>query len=214
MANYIYTRFSPKNRAYPEHLARLEKEASDNEHLQDKVRGNVPPLERAAFKQLIDKLQPGDTIYIWWLTVFGRDFSQAKATLELLLEKGVIVRALCEYITLKSNCPQTKAVLSLLSGYAKAQIQHRLFAAELGREQLKGDPQRWKEKFRGRPANKQRHQQIKALLLEGKTMQSVATECDVSLSTVKRVKAKLNKLDQEGCLRRRGHNSDTTGEIE
>lgn len=213
MATYIYTRFSPKNRAYAEHLELLQSAAAESEHIEDKVRGNVQPLERPGFKLLLKKVKPGDTLYIWWLTVFGRDFSQARNTLEALLDKGLTIKTLCEPLTLQSGCTHTQSMLSLLSGYAKVQIQHRLFAAELGREELKGDPERWKEKFRGRPADKQKHQQIKSLLLEGETMQSVATACDVSLSTVKRVKAKLNKLDQEGCLRRRGHHGDPSGEV-
>ena len=65
-------------------------------------------------------------------------------------------------------------------------------------------PQMWKQKFRGRPADKAKHQHLATLLLEGNTLQSVAEQCDVSLSTVKRVKAKLNQFDEEGSLRRRG----------
>ncbi|USD43289.1 recombinase family protein [Vibrio sp. SCSIO 43135] len=214
MTSYIYTRFSPKNRAHPEQLSALKQLSPGSEVIEDQVRGNIPPFERPAFKELFDNLSSGDCLFVWWLTAFGRDFSQAKQTLESLLDRGVTIVTGCEALTLKADCPQTKLIMTLLSGYAKVQIQHRLFAAELGREELKGDPELWKSKFRGRPADKQKHQQVKAMLLEGNTIQSVADQCGVSVSTVKRVKAKLNQMDDEGCLRRRGRATESSGDPE
>ncbi|PSU29047.1 hypothetical protein C9I99_25295 [Photobacterium lutimaris] len=71
---------------------------------------------------------------------------------------------------------------------------------------MKQDPERWQQKFRGRPADREKHQQIAALLLEGDKLQQVADRYEVSLSTVKRVKGKLSQFDDEGTLRTRHKN--------
>ncbi|MFZ8769839.1 recombinase family protein [Vibrio harveyi] len=204
MATFLYTRHSPKNRAYPEQLNALKAFVPEAIHLEDKVRGCTPPAERQAFQQLLTTVQTGDTVVLWWLTAFGRDFSQALSTIQTLLNKGVTLKTVCEPLTFEPSSVQTQTLISLLSGYGQVQTQHRLFAAEQGRKALKDNPQMWKQKFRGRPADKAKHQHIATLLLEGNTLQSVAEQCDVSLSTVKRVKAKLNQFDEEGSLRRRG----------
>lgn len=204
MNTFLYTRHSPKNRAYPEQLKTLRTFAPGAVHFEDKVRGCTPPAERHAFQQLINTVQSGDTLVLWWLTAFGRDFSQALSTIQTLLNKGVTLKTVCEPLTFEPDSVQTQTLLSLLSGYGQVQKEHRLFAAEQGRKALKDDPQMWKQKFRGRPADKAKHQYITTLLLEGNTLQSVAEQCEVSLSTVKRVKAKLNDFDEEGSLRRRG----------
>ncbi|GAB2647247.1 recombinase family protein [Vibrio panuliri] len=204
MTHYLYTRFSPNNQAYQQHLTMMLADLPEATHVEDKVRGFVPPLERPAFSQLFEQLQSGDTVVIWWLTAFGKDFSQVNQTVKQLLDKGVHLQLMCEPLRFSPDSPQTDTLLSLLIGYEKVQTMHRLFAAEQGRKALKGNPDAWQQKFRGRPADRAKHKQIATLLLEGYTLQKVAEQCDVSLSTVKRVKAKLKQIDDEGGLRRRG----------
>ncbi|EOX4827045.1 recombinase family protein [Vibrio alginolyticus] len=212
MTTYLYTRYSPKNRAYQEHLNTLKAFAPEAQHFEDKVRGCMPPTEREAFLHLLDSVRAGDTIVLWWLTAFGRDFSQALNTIKMLLDKGVTLKTVCESITFEPGSVQTQTLLTVLSGYGKVQTEHRLFAAEQGRQAIKEQPELWKQKFRGRPANKTKHQQIATLLLEGYTLQNVAEQCEVSLSTVKRVKAKLNEVDDEGGLRSRRQKSCLNGD--
>ena len=89
MATFLYTRHSPKNRAYPEQLNTLKAYAPEAVHLEDKVRGCTPPAERQAFQQLLNTVQTGDTVVLWWLTAFGRDFSQALSTIQTLLNKAI-----------------------------------------------------------------------------------------------------------------------------
>ncbi|PFG58581.1 DNA invertase Pin-like site-specific DNA recombinase [Vibrio sp. ES.051] len=212
MTTYLYTRYSPHNRAYQEHLAALQAFVPDAQHFEDQVRGCIPPSEREAFQRLMNTVETGDTIVMWWLTVFSRDFSQARKTIKSLLDKGVTLTTVCEPLTFEPNSIQTQTLLTLLSGYGQIQTQHRLFAAEQGRKALKQQPEVWKKKFRGRPANKTKHQHIATMLLEGYTLQSVAQQCDVSLSTVKRVKAKLHDVDDEGCLRTRRQKGHADGD--
>ncbi|WP_417347538.1 recombinase family protein [Ferrimonas sp.] len=204
MSVYLYTRFSPKNRAYREHLDALTAAHPDAKHIEDRVKGFVPPFERPEFSKLFKALNSGDTLAIWWLTAFGRDFNQVLTTVNQILEKGVTLELHCQPLRFEPGSQQTQTLLALLTGYDQVQTQHRLFAAEQARTAIKDEPELWQKKFRGRPADKAKHQQIAALLLEGHTLQSVAQQCDVSLSTVKRVKAKLNTLDDDGGLRRRG----------
>ncbi|AXY03521.1 recombinase family protein [Vibrio alfacsensis] len=204
MTTYLYTRHSPKNRAYQEQLNALQVIDPDAQHFEDQLHGCVAPEEQEAFQKLLNIVKTGDTIILWWLTAFGRDFSQALNTITTLLDKGVTLKTVCEPLTFEPDSEQTQTLLALLSGYGKVQTQHRLFAAEQGRKAIKEQPNMWQEKFRGRPANKTKHQRIATLLLEGHTLKSVAEQCDVSLSTVKRVKTKLNEYDDEGSLRRRG----------
>ncbi|BDY04893.1 recombinase family protein [Ferrimonas sp. YFM] len=204
MTVYLYTRFSPKNRAYQEHLDALTAAHPGAEHRADEVKGFVPPFERTQFSELFNRLNSGDTLAIWWLTVFGRDFCQVLSTVNRLLEKGVTLELHCQPLRFEPGSQQTQTLLALLTGYDQVQTQHRLFAAEQARTAIKEEPELWQQKFRGRPADKAKHQAIAALLLEGHTLQSVAKQCDVSLSTVKRVKAKLSDIDDDGGLRRRG----------
>ena len=205
MTHYLYTRFSPRNRAYQEHVDSMLTQVPDAKHVEDRVRGFIPPMERAEFYQMYQTLQAGDTVIVWWLTAFGKDFSQVNSTVNQLLDKGVTLQLMCEPLCFTPHSEQSQTLLNLLTGYEKVQTMHRLFAAEQGRRAMKDDPSLWQQKFRGRPANQAKHQQIATLLLEGNTLQSVAEQCDVSLSTVKRIKAKLTNLDDEGGLRRRGH---------
>ncbi len=45
MNTFLYTRHSPKNRAYPEQLNTLRTFAPKAVHFEDKVRGCTPPAE-------------------------------------------------------------------------------------------------------------------------------------------------------------------------
>ncbi|USD34757.1 MULTISPECIES: recombinase family protein [Vibrio] len=212
MTVYLYSRFSPKNQAYSQHLEQMQAAAPEAIHFQDKVYGYIPPMERPEFVKLFNVLKANDTVVVWWLSVFGHDFSQALHVVERLYKKGVNVQTVCEPLRLEPNTIQGQTLLSLLSGYGQVQTQHRLFAAEMGRKQLKENPELWKQKFRGRPADKQKHRQIAELLMQGETLQNVTEQCGVSLSTVKRVKAKLQSHDDEGCLKRRVKGQPACGE--
>jgi DNA invertase Pin-like site-specific DNA recombinase len=212
MATYIYSRYSPRNLAYSENLKILKELDPEAKHFEDQLRGCVPPAERLAFQQLVNIIQPGDTVIVWWLTAFGRDFNQSLNTINQLLDKKVTLKTVCEPMRFEPDSSETQTLLTLLAGYGKVQTQHRLFAAEQGRQAIKDQPEVWKQKFRGRPADKAKHQQIAILLLEGNTLQYVAEQCEVSLSTVKRIKAKLNDFDDEGGLRTRGKAGLSDGE--
>lgn len=169
------------------------------------VRGNVALLDRPQYQLLAERLTTGDTLVVWWLTEFGRQFDDCYKTIEGLLDEGVKILTINQQLSLLPNNENTQAVLQVLKGYAEAETQHRLIAAEFGRRGLKTDKALWKEKFQGRRADKDQHQKIVALLLEGRTLQAVADETGSSISTVKRVKAKYRDGDELGQMRGKSH---------
>lgn len=169
------------------------------------VRGNVALLDRPQYQLLAERLTTGDTLVVWWLTEFGRQFDDCYKTIEGLLDEGVKILTINQQLSLLPNNENTQAVLQVLKGYAEAETQHRLIAAEFGRRGLKTDKALWKEKFQGRRADKDQHQKIVTLLLEGRTLQAVADETGSSISTVKRVKAKYRDGDELGQMRGKSH---------
>ncbi|MEI8593553.1 recombinase family protein [Photobacterium sp. Hal280] len=191
-ALYGYIRLSPKM-SDPEALIRQITGYDPELRLfrETGIRGNVPAEERPQYRALFDALKPGDQLIVRWLTDLGFHFDACHQTLQQLLDKGVIVHTVNQPLTFKPDCPVTDALLLMLKGYANSHTQHRLWAAEAGRDSLRQDQAAWKEKFRGRRANHEVHRQIAMLLRAGKTLQTVADETGVSLSTVKRVKAKM-----------------------
>ncbi|WEM41302.1 recombinase family protein [Photobacterium sp. DA100] len=203
MAKYIYSRFSPRNTDYQQQIDALLAAEPGAEQVQDRVRGDIDPMARRAFRQMFDSLKDGDAIWVWWLTALGHDFNQVQATVSALLDKGVTLYTLSEPLTFAPQAEASRVLLSLLSGYGNVQTRRRLLAAEHSRKAIKEDPELWQQKFRGRPADREKHREIAAMLLEGHKLQHVADSCNVSISTVKRVKSKLSQFDDEGALRTR-----------
>ena len=203
MALYIYSRLSPRNTDYQQQIDALFSAEPNAEQMQDRVRGDIEPMAREGFRHLFDKLTEGDVVWVWWLTAFSHDFNMVQATVSALLEKGVTLNTLSEPLTFVPGSESSRVLLSLLSGYGNVQTRKRLLAAEHSRKAIKENPELWQQKFRGRPADRGKHQEIATMLLEGHKLQYVADTCDVSISTVKRVKSKLSQFDDEGALRTR-----------
>ncbi|MBY5945560.1 recombinase family protein [Photobacterium rosenbergii] len=203
MAKYIYSRFSPRNTDYQQQIDALNHSEPSAEQVQDRVRGDVDPMARQGFHQLYDKLKEGDVVWVWWLTAFSHDFNMVQATVASLLDKGVTLKTLSEPLTFVPDSESSLVLLSLLSGYGNVQTRKRLLAAEHSRKAMKENPELWQQKFRGRPADREKHRQIATMLLEGHKLQHVADSCGVSISTVKRVKSKISQFDDEGALRTR-----------
>ncbi|EKO3952731.1 recombinase family protein [Vibrio fluvialis] len=205
MTIYTYSRFSPRNPDFQQDMEALIAAFPDATHIEDSARGRMPAMERPDFVALVDTLQSGDTLAVNWLSSISKDFQQCQHVLQLLMEKNVTLKTTKPAMTVTPGSETAAAIALVLEGYGQADTRHRLHAAEMGRRALREDGRAWKEKFRGRPANKEKHMKIAGLLLEGKTLEEVAQICDCSLSTVKRVKSRVSEHDDEGALRRRGH---------
>ncbi|EAS43028.1 recombinase family protein [Photobacterium profundum] len=205
MSNVVaYVRLSPKYKDFEAHVSEI-KDAYPNVKLftETGIKGYVPAEERPVFQSLDEQLQAGDTLVVWWISALGRDFECCNNTMRTLLAKGVHIQTINQSLSFTPDCVMTDVLMKLVQGYAEAESRYRRAAAEFGRKALRDDPEEWKAKFRGRRADKTRHQKIAALLLEGKTLQVVADEAQTSISTVKRVKAKLSEAGEVGDLRRR-----------
>ncbi len=203
---YGYMRISPKINDIDN---RLEAFSAYNEQIElvseTGIRGSVPLLERPKFAELNEKLQSGDELIVWWIDELGREFATCVNNVKELIGRGVTIKTLVQNLEFKLDDHITDSLVKMLQGFAESERHHRLFAAEMGRRALRKDHEGWKEKFRGRKSDEGKHKEIAQALFEGKTLQVVAEETGASLSTVKRVKAKIKDKDELGHLRGRGH---------
>lgn len=203
-----YLRVSPKVADIDHRIEVMQAASQDALFVERGVRGNVPLEERPEFQKAYEHLQAGDTLLIWWMTDFGLGFKGAYEVIAKLLADNIHVKTYHQDLLFTPNDPQSDALLRLIKGYEEVETQQRLMAAELGRRKLRTNPEEWESKFQGRRANHEVHQKIAHLLATDKTLQAIADETGSSLSTVKRVKAKLQYRkqcqDQEGMRPRHG----------
>ncbi len=190
-----YLRVSPKVADIDNRIEVMSQATQDMLLIEKGVRGNVPLNERPEFKKAYSQLEAGDTLMIWWMTDFGLGFKLAYDVITELLAKNISVKTYHQDLIFKPNDEQTSALLRLLKGYEEVETKQRLMAAELGRRKLRGHPDQWEAKFQGRRANQELHVKIIELLATDKTLQAIADETGSSISTVKRVKAKLKQRE-------------------
>lgn len=194
-----YLRVSPKVEDIDNRIGVMMKETQAALYIERGIRGNVALEDRPEFQKAYVQLKAGDTFLIWWMTDFGLGFKLAYDVITELLNKGIIVRTYHQNLIFKPNDQQTDTMLRLIKGYEEIETYQRLMAAELGRRKLKGKPDEWQAKFKGRRANHELHQQIAELLTSDKTLQAIADETGASISTVKRVKTKLQNKAAISC---------------
>ncbi|MGF1684143.1 recombinase family protein [Photobacterium makurazakiensis] len=212
-STYAYVRLSPKYQDFEAHVAEIKAAYPSAQLFQETgVKGYVPVEERPVYQIMYEQMQEGDTLVVWWIGALGRDFERCRDAINGILNKGVCIQTINQNLLFRPNCEMTGMMMKLLTGYAEADSRHRLAAAKFGREALRDDPDEWKQKFRGRRANKELHRLIASLLLEGKTLQEAAEGAQTSVSTVKRVKAKLSEMGEAGELRRRHKHHQADGD--
>ncbi len=191
MPSFGYLRRSPKMADADQRIQALEQQGTDiTVFVEHGVRGNVSLHHRPAYRQLLEHIGTGDTLYVWWFNEFYSQVGHGYAPLKHLLERGVRIVSICYPFELMPNDAKSDAILDFIQGQYFAQQHSRLQCAEASRQQIRNHPEQWQAKYKGRPANKEKHQLILQLLEQGLTLQNVAEQAKVSLSTVKRVKAK------------------------
>lgn len=188
-----YLRVSPKVEDIDNRIDVMTNETQAALYIERGVRGNVALEDRPEFQKAYAQLKAGDTLLIWWMTDISLGFKLAYDVITDLLSNGICVRTYHQNLIFKPNDPSTEAMLRLIKGYEEIETYQRLMAAELGRRKLKGNPSEWQAKFKGRRANHKLHQKIAQLLTSDKTLQAIADETGASISTVKRVKSKIQK---------------------
>lgn len=194
-----YIRVSTKGQSIESQLDSIQKEYGDIELYIDKgVSGTIPALQRPELGALLThKLRSGDTLVVWWVDRLGRDYDDVGQVMKDLLKNGITIKTINQDMTFSyTGGTQQKMVtdmlITMLVGMAEAERVNRLASAEAGRQALKANPELWKEKFKGRQANTQLHQDILAELDSGLSIRKVADKLGVGVSTVQRVKAKAN----------------------
>lgn len=202
-----YLRVSPKIEDIDHRIEAMKNITQESLFIEKGVRGHIPLAERPQFQLAISQINAGDTLLIWWMTDFGLGFKLAYDVITELLSKGITVKTHHQNLCFKPNDDQTDALLRLIKGYEELETFQRLMAAELGRRKLKNNKGEWEDKFRGRRANHELHKNIAKLLLTDRTLQTIADETGSSISTVKRVKSKLQRKVEMSSMEITHHKS-------
>ncbi|ANQ23812.1 hypothetical protein BA893_19460 [Vibrio natriegens] len=205
---YGYIRISPKISDIDRRIEAFSNYGNEIElHTETKIRGGVPLQERPVYSEVDKKLAEGDELIVWWIDELGKEFATCVNNIKMLIDRGVTIKTIVQDMEFKLNDKITDELVKLMQGFAESEKHRRLFAAELGRRSLRKDSENWKTKFSGRKRNEGMHREIAQALFEGKTLQAVADETGASMSTVKRVKARIKGNDEMGHLRgqSRGH---------
>ncbi|WP_432463070.1 MULTISPECIES: recombinase family protein [unclassified Agarivorans] len=200
--SYIYARMSPKFIQQAAQNQTIQSQYPEAElKLETGIRGNVPALERPVLSTLMAQLKTGDTLIVWWINCLGSSFTDIHSTISQLLTQGVTIKTYDQQLSIHADSKQLSLINALLTGFANNQRCRRLAAAALSREALRQNPSEWNKKYQGRKCDQEKHQKIAAALIEGKTLQQAADESGASLSTVKRVKAKIAEQGNLGDMR-------------
>ncbi len=199
-----YVRCSPMNSAQEQQIEDIrERSPSIELRCERGVRGYVQMRDRPIWSELLSELSSGDTLVVWWIECLGGNDEDLLDTLKAVLARGVIVETIHYDLVLQKECPISQGQIALLGGMASYSTMRKRGFAEAGRQALRAQPEQWKEKYRGRRADKTRHHEIASLLLAGYTLKATSIETGASVSTVKRIKAKLVEQGQQGEMRLR-----------
>lgn len=207
-----YARTSTKHQSTASQLNELTEWSKSNGVELDRVfvdagiSGSVPCLERDQFNRMASTLRKGDTLIVWWVDRLGRDYFDAKTTIETLLKRGVVVRTINQNMVFTYNGSTqdrmtTDIMITLLVGLAAAEKENRRASQDAGRAALKVEGavskktgKNWEQSFKGRKADTQRNEQIATLLIEGKlSIRKIADQVGCNPSTVQRIKKQLEE---------------------
>lgn len=155
----------------------------------DKCSGGIHPLNRPAFKDLIDeKIEKGDELHVLKLDRLSRKSIDAQKILEDLIHAGIKVHI--------HNLP----IVDLSSAMGKAFFQMMATFAELERGLIS---ERTKEglrkanlngRFAGRPSRKRFIGQVKELKLKGYSHSQIAKKIGMSRQTVIKIAQDIDDL--------------------
>lgn len=147
--------------------------------VEETVSGGVAAMERPKFSNLIDnKLEAGDTLVVLKLDRLGRNNIDVQNTVNMLLERGVIVVCLDLPVADLSK-PEGKMMLQMFAAFAEFEKNRLVERTKEGLERAKTEGKQF-----GRPlADKARIQELKA---GGMSQSKVAAEMGIGIATVKR----------------------------
>ncbi|MBV8469309.1 MAG: recombinase family protein [Burkholderiaceae bacterium] len=148
------------------------------------ISGSVAASERPGWRQLLNKLEPGDVVVVTKIDRLGRNAMDVRATVEALEAEGIKIHclALGGMDLTSSTGKMTMAVLGAVAEFERDLLIERTHAG-LQRARMEG-------KLLGRPqslTDKQR-EQARSMLQDGYSVSAVARELTTSRATVMRIR--------------------------
>lgn len=153
---------------------------------EEKVSGKN--AERPQLQSMLEWVRDGDTVHVHELSRLGRNVKDLTELVELLRDKGVIVKFHKEGLTFTpdENNPMNTLMFNLLSAFSQFERELLLERQREGITIAKA-----KGKYRGRKPSVDRNAIKVCLVDEGLSVRRTATKLEVGVSTVQRVKKEL-----------------------
>ena len=141
-------------------------------------------MQRRGWRQLMDRVQEGDTIVVVWLDRFSRDFDEGLRIQAELTERGIGIVAITENINTADDSAATKYFRRMLMDNGAYQVESSSERIRPGLERARRE---------GRPPGRRRlltDEQIaearRRITEDGESMRSVARSFRCSDNTIRR----------------------------
>jgi DNA invertase Pin-like site-specific DNA recombinase len=193
-----YNRISTANQNLERQLA---KQNPDEVLFNDVVSGSVAFAERSKGKELINEIEAGQITYVVVSSIdrLGRNLFDIVGTLEYFNSKGVVLRVDnlgLESMVLGKVNPTFNLIISVMANVAQMERETLLERQKEGIAIAKA-----KGVYNGRVKGSKetdaevlaKYKEVAKFLKMGKSLRDVQSRCEVSLGTVQKVKAILNK---------------------
>ncbi len=182
-----YARVSTRGQDLTEQIAELKSNGGEEENLySEKFTGTK--TKRPAFQQMLDQVREGDMIIVTKLDRFARNTREALEVIEPLIDNDVTIKVL--NLGIIENTPMGRMILRTLLSVAEMERDMIVERTQDGKRFAKMNNPNFKE---GRPkariTNQKRH--AYDLLSEGKSYKQVASLTGYSVSTLQRIKQKI-----------------------
>jgi DNA invertase Pin-like site-specific DNA recombinase len=186
VAHIAYLRVSTVDQNTDRQLS--ESEITFDKTFIDKCSGGS--TKRPALTELKDYVRNGDTIHVHSIDRLARNLVDLKQLINDWNNQGITVKFHKEGLSFNAggNDHMSELMLNMLGAVAQFELSMIQERRQEGIEKAKSAG-----KYRGRPSNESNHQRITELRSQGVSLRKVAKEVGVSLSTVQRALAALEK---------------------
>ncbi len=146
--------------------------------------------KRPALTELKDYVRNGDTIHVHSIDRLARNLVDLKQLINDWNSQGITVKFHKEGLSFNAggNDHMSELMLNMLGAVAQFELSMIQERRQEGIEKAKTAG-----KYKGRPSNATNHQRITELRSQGVSLRKIAKEVGVSLSTVQRALAALEK---------------------
>ncbi|MEH6648866.1 MAG: recombinase family protein [Motiliproteus sp.] len=186
MRNQVFTFVRNRCSSSPEYAQDVEQQVSflTGKYEHDAVVSEIftgITTERPKFKQLLHKVESGDTIVVYHVSRLGRKASEVLEAVEQLQDKGVsLIVDQLQGINITSGVG--KLLFTMLTGLAELEREQMLGRQRIGIERAKQEG-----KYKGRKRiDPELIESAKTLLAAGKTKQYVADTLGIGVATLYR----------------------------